>query len=408
VADGDGKDRKSLDHGRFTALVGVIYYVSFAAHFTFIFVFWLVDKPTLGAFNVASVAIIASAIFAHRRGRVALGFALYTFEIVAHAAVATYVLGWQSGLFVYVSIPLMVVFFLPDTRPGAKLALSALLLALMIGIIAMSFVMPATNPYPSPLQEFSFVGNFVFMAAVNGAFALVFAQAVQAAEDGLQAANARLQHFAGAVSELLDPMLVGKLRTGADLSSDVRYLTVLFADLAGSTKLSQEMDDGAFGRMIDRFAAEMHAIIKRHGGFVEDISGDGILAYVGNFESGGPEEDAGAVVRMAVEMQQTLRDLNVGFAAEYDLPSPLQMRIGISSGEAFVGKSSGVRAIYTANGESVNLGAKLEQALKTLEPPDGILISQTTAGLIGADETDLTEHTLQIGGRSHAAFSVDC
>ena len=109
---------------------------------------------------------------------------------------------------------------------------------------------------------------------------------------------------------------------------------------------------------------------------------------------------------MAREMQARLADLVSGFKADFGLPEDLYMRIGISSGAAMVGKTAGVRAIYTANGEIVNLGAKLEKAVKEISPNGGILLSEATGRAVG-DAFRLSNHPMTIEGEAMTAYSVD-
>jgi class 3 adenylate cyclase len=165
------------------------------------------------------------------------------------------------------------------------------------------------------------------------------------------------------------------------------------------------MEAEQFGAMIQQFVREMQRIIKAHRGYLEDISGDGIFGYVGNFDSLGPAQDAISVVTLACDMQSRLKVLNDTFRHRYDLPEPLAMRIGISSGEALVGKTDGVRAVYTANSESVNLGAKLEQAMKRLANGGVLLSAETTALVSGRFE--VSEHTVRIDGHEVKAYSVN-
>jgi class 3 adenylate cyclase len=82
------------------------------------------------------------------------------------------------------------------------------------------------------------------------------------------------------------------------------------------------------------------------------------------------------------------------------------MCIGISSGNALVGKTAGVRAIYTANGDIVNLGAKLEQKLRDLTNTGGILISEQTAALV-EESFALTHCAVTIEGQEINAYMVD-
>jgi len=177
-------------------------------------------------------------------------------------------------------------------------------------------------------------------------------------------------------------MLVDNLRDGNDVEPRVHFVAVFFADLVGSTRLSRTLDEDSFGIVIQEFVREMQQVIKFHRGYLEDISGDGIFGYIGNFNSRGSESDAAEAVVMALEMQLRLAELSPEFQSRHGLSEPLCMRIGISSGNALVGKTAGVRSIYTANGDIVNLGAKLEQKLRDLTDAGGILISEQTAALV--------------------------
>jgi PAS domain S-box-containing protein len=226
------------------------------------------------------------------------------------------------------------------------------------------------------------------------------------AEEQIQAANTHLSQFSKAVSDYLDPMLVSNLKDGGDLEPRVHFVTVFFADLVGSTRLSRTMNEESFGALIQEFVGEMQRVIKAHRGYLEDISGDGIFGYIGNFDSRGSESDAGEAIVMALEMQLRLADLSNEFQSRYGLSEPLRMRIGISSGNALVGKTAGVRAIYTANGDIVNLGAKLEQRLRDLTDGGGILISEQTAALVEGHFA-LDRHIVIIEGQEMGAHMVD-
>lgn len=226
------------------------------------------------------------------------------------------------------------------------------------------------------------------------------------AEERVQAANRHLRKFSEAVSEYLDPMLVDSLRDGRDVEPQVHFVTVFFADLVGSTRLSRTMSEEFFGTLVQEFVGEMQRIIKLYRGYLEDISGDGIFGYIGNFNSLGSEKDAADAVLMALEMQEQLAELSTEYQSLYKLSEPLAMRIGMSSGNALVGKTAGVRAIYTANGDIVNLGAKLEQKLKDVTGAGGILISEQTAELVKG-RFALTQQNIVIEGQESVAYMVD-
>src|SRR5215831_4360653 len=135
---------------------------------------------------------------------------------------------------------------------------------------------------------------------------------------------------------------------------DVRKtVTMLFADVTGSTVLGEQLDAEALRRVIDRFYSEMRIALERHGGTVEKFVGDAVLAVFGV-----PvvhEDDALRAVRAALAMRDGLAALNAELAT--GLGVQIAMRIGINTGEVVTGSvEQGERF---ATGGAVNLAARL-------------------------------------------------
>src|SRR5436309_14965808 len=139
------------------------------------------------------------------------------------------------------------------------------------------------------------------------------------------------------------------LRSGAALETatparDVRKtVTVVFADVTGSTKLGERLDPESLRRVMGRYFAEMKGALERHGGTVEKFIGDAVMAVFGI-----PmlhEDDALRAVRAAVEMRDAFPELGV------------EGRIGITTGEVVTGTEERL-----ATGDAVNVAARLEQA----------------------------------------------
>jgi len=154
------------------------------------------------------------------------------------------------------------------------------------------------------------------------------------------------------------------------MAEERRIVTVLFADLVGSTALAESMDPEQVKRLIERCFERLVADLGAFGGKLDKLLGDAIVALFGAPVA--HEDDAERAVRAALRMQETLREL-----AEDPLagPAPLQMRIGINTGEVLVGTLAGTD--YTAMGDVVNTAARLQ----ALAPPGGILVGRATAAL---------------------------
>ncbi|MGB8647216.1 MAG: adenylate/guanylate cyclase domain-containing protein [Anaerolineae bacterium] len=150
-----------------------------------------------------------------------------------------------------------------------------------------------------------------------------------------------------------------------------RLLTILFADVVGSTALAEKMDPEEWHRIITRLHAAMSESIARRGGSVSQFLGDGLLALFG---VGQPSEsDPENAIRAALEIQ------NAGFRilqSEFVLQNAeLQLRIGIHTGLVVIGAvGTDAHREFTATGDAMNLSAHLQSAA----PPGAILISHDT------------------------------
>src|SRR5450755_3650517 len=125
------------------------------------------------------------------------------------------------------------------------------------------------------------------------------------------------------------------LECGAPLGAPARpgeerkLVTVLFADLAGSTALGERLDAEALKEVMGRFFAAMREQIEAEGGTVEKFIGDAVMAAFGVPVS--HEDDPARALRAALRMQRRLAALNVELASAHGVE--LGMRIGINTGD---------------------------------------------------------------------------
>src|SRR5438105_2413020 len=104
-----------------------------------------------------------------------------------------------------------------------------------------------------------------------------------------------------------------------------KFTAVLFADIVGSTALSEREDPEVVQALINRAFDRLSAELERFGGVVEKFMGDAILAVFG--VPSAHEDDPERAVRAAIEMQAVLGELNRAFAAEHR--PRVEMRIGV-------------------------------------------------------------------------------
>src|SRR5439155_6990301 len=121
-----------------------------------------------------------------------------------------------------------------------------------------------------------------------------------------------------------------------------KVVTVVFADVTGSTGLGERLDPESLRSIMGRWFEAMRDVLERHGGTVEKFIGDAVVAVFGV-----PvlhEDDALRAVRAAIDMTVALERLNAALRAERDLE--IGMRVGVNTGAVVVGdaRAGGSRA----------------------------------------------------------------
>ncbi|MDP3161519.1 MAG: adenylate/guanylate cyclase domain-containing protein [Reyranella sp.] len=178
-------------------------------------------------------------------------------------------------------------------------------------------------------------------------------------------------------------------------SAERRQLTLLFCDLVGSTSLSTQLDVEDLRALIAAYHRRCTEVVERNGGYVAKYMGDGLLVYFGYPLA--HEHDAERAVRTGLEL--------VGSVGELVTPTgkPLQIRVGIATGEVVVGDVIGAGASRELGvvGETPNLAARLQG----IANPDTVVIADGTRRLVGNlfELRDLGPHALKgIDGRVQA------
>ena len=194
----------------------------------------------------------------------------------------------------------------------------------------------------------------------------------------------------------------GKASSGAGApgsgDAERRQVSVMFADMVGSTALSAKIDPELLGGLIRRYQDAVAGAIGRYGGFVAKFMGDGVLAYFGFPRAF--EDAAERAVRAALGILS-----EVG-AIELPDGTRVQTRIGIATGLVVVGEIIGTGSAQerTIVGETPNLAARLQ----ALASADCILISESTQKLLGGlfELTHTGEHELKGFSRPVPAWRV--
>jgi class 3 adenylate cyclase len=152
----------------------------------------------------------------------------------------------------------------------------------------------------------------------------------------------------------------------AAMEGERRWVSVLFADLAGFTSLSDRTDPEEIRLMVDGCTSQMGEIVDRYGGWVDKVIGDALMAVFGAPMA--HEDDAERAVRAGFELQR--------YAAENsEALGGLPLRIGVDSGDViFAPVGPDERREPTVMGDTVNTASRLQAAA----PVGEVLIGEKT------------------------------
>jgi len=158
-----------------------------------------------------------------------------------------------------------------------------------------------------------------------------------------------------------------------------KFITLFFSDIAGFTTMSEKFPPEEVKRILDEYLTAMTEIIFNNNGIVDKYIGDAIMAIYGSVYSEGKSLDALRCIKTALEMQEKIKELRQKWVSEGSIP--MQVRIGIHSGEALVGNfGSPLKMDYTAIGDTVNTASRLEGLNKEFNT--SIIMSHATYELV--------------------------
>ena len=156
-----------------------------------------------------------------------------------------------------------------------------------------------------------------------------------------------------------------------NLGGETRDITILFSDIRGFTSIAEQFKKNPYelSRLINRgFLSPMTDLIMNRQGTIDKYMGDCIMAFWNAPLDIGDHADkaCGAALAMLDEIARINKMLMSEPATEGGISSPINIGIGVNTGECIVGNmGSNQRFSYTALGDAVNLASRLEGQSKT-------------------------------------------
>ena len=175
----------------------------------------------------------------------------------------------------------------------------------------------------------------------------------------------------------LDPRQVKQLQNNPEslkLGGEKKYATFLFTDVRGFTSLSESLPPEDVTYIMNKALTAQQKAVQKHGGMVDKYIGDAMMAIF-NAPLDQLDHETKAV-DCALDIMKNMEELNKEFKNK-GIP-PVAIGIGINTGKAVIGNmGSESRFDYTAIGDAVNTGARLESATKDVGVD--LLIGENTA-----------------------------
>ena len=161
------------------------------------------------------------------------------------------------------------------------------------------------------------------------------------------------------------------LSTKGQIEGERKIVTVLFADMQGSSAITQKFDPEVVSAITSDFFSILGEVVYKYEGSIDRLMGDGMMVIFG-----APvvhENDPQRAIFSALEMQEELEKLNEELEQKAGIS--IRMRVGINTGTVVVDNiGSDLRMEYTAIGDMVNMASRLEK----LAPVGGVLVGEST------------------------------
>ncbi len=191
--------------------------------------------------------------------------------------------------------------------------------------------------------------------------------------------------FAARMRKYLPPVVLDQLvresRDQAAIKPARHFISVLFVDVRGYTATAETMQPERLADFTQMILSALTTEVQKQDGTLDKYMGDALMAFWGAPLA--QQDHAERALKAGIGMLQAVSDINGTLPQRYpDLP-PIEVRIGIASGEAVVGElGTPQRRSYTAIGDAVNLASRLQDHAKTTT--HHMLLSEATAQLLPA------------------------
>ncbi|MCB9739776.1 MAG: adenylate/guanylate cyclase domain-containing protein [Deltaproteobacteria bacterium] len=371
------------DHERLFLVIRQIVFLGLPVHVILAPTFFYFGLYALSALNVVSIGVWVAGNRANNLGKHDTAIALLVGEVVVHSTLVSLALGWDYGFQYYLFGAIPFVMFNTNLQARTVALFAGGLTLLFVGLF---FAAPARGLtlISDAVVLGVYAGNAMVAFAAVGMNSLYFRQGSIAAEEKYMAQRDRADSL---LLNVLPPSVADRLKHEPDHTIADRYenVTVLFADLVGFTPASALMEPEEMVVLLNDLFSNFDRICDECGAEKIKTIGDGYMAICG-----APirrQDHAQVMADVALKIRDHVADRSDRL--------PIQIRLGLNSGEvvgAIVGSS---RFHYDVFSDTVNVAARMEST----GIPGRVHMTRATAVLL-AGEYDFEERgKIQVKGK---------
>ena len=181
------------------------------------------------------------------------------------------------------------------------------------------------QPIVANIFSFKYLLGYFVLASLAGLTFIRLQQRQSALVRGMNNELAEANDFLASISmkiaKYLSPQVYKSIFSGqkdVTIATERKKLTIFFSDIKDFTAIAERLQPEDLTALLNEYFTEMSIIALQHGATVDKFIGDAILAFFGDPETKGVEEDARACLAMAIDMQRRLEKLNVAWRGRGD------------------------------------------------------------------------------------------
>ncbi|MGH8912378.1 MAG: adenylate/guanylate cyclase domain-containing protein, partial [Acidimicrobiia bacterium] len=204
------------------------------------------------------------------------------------------------------------------------------------------------------------------------------------------------------ITRYVPPEMLSKItaaRAANPMRGERRTVTMLFADIQGSTAAAEGLDPEDWTDIINGAFEHLIAPVYRYEGTLARLLGDAVLAFFGAPIA--HEDDPVRAVRAGLEIVEAMERYKTEIKERWEIP--IDVRVGINTGLVVVGEvGSDLRVEYTALGDAVNVAARMEQTAE----PGTVRVTRDTWALVKGHFEGEEIGPVEVKGKSEPVDAV--